>query len=203
MLTIALALAITAHNADPACPCRVDPLADLSNGTHIRVSLGKGLAPFQLYDLPAEHGSAHCSAYDSTMAGSCAEADGTPKAGRPLWCGRAWCYVDQEKCKHSTFDFIRSENFPSRGLFFSYRTCGSGSEFFSEHNPRSLRGVEPYKRLTVAIPAMDFPMHFKRDPTTGAVATGTGPLYLDDSVPWEGSMINFLEGLRTYTMFGP
>ena len=37
---------------------------------------------------------------------------------------------------------------------------------------------------------MDYPLHFKRD-AAGEVVTGIGELYRNDSVPWEGSIIDY------------
>ena len=52
----------------------------------------------------------------------------------------------------------------------------------------------------VGLPAMDYPMHYKRN-ATGHVVTGIGELYFDDSVPWEGSMIDYLDALLAISPF--
>ena len=76
-------------------------------------------------------------------------------------------------------------------LFYSYSTCGTdASSWISFNTQAAVAG----QTLRVAVPTLDYPLHFKRD-AEGNIVTGIGPLYRDDSVPWEGSMINYLSDM--------
>ena len=52
----------------------------------------------------------------------------------------------------------------------------------------------------MGIPAMDYPMHFKRA-ADGSVLTGIGPEYFDEGVPWEGSMISYMDAIVEESIF--
>jgi len=84
-------------------------------------------------------------------------------------------------------------------LLLLYRTCAADDtgDFALEYSKATT--TIPYdgsgEVFRVGIPTMVYPMHFKRD-ATGAVVLGVeDPLYFDDSVPWEGIMIDYMDAL--------
>ena len=113
------------------------------------------------------------------------------------------CYVDPQNCRLSEHDiqgttlFYSSSSF-IQPLYFSYGTCGedSGYEFSEALHARAGQG----EVVVVGIPAMDYPMHFKRA-ADGSVLTGIGPEYFDDGVPWEGSMISYMDAILEGSIF--
>ena len=85
-------------------------------------------------------------------------------------------------------------------IFYSFGTCSDGIPTTGESlaylaATDSIATIGAGQMLQVAIPTMDFPIHFKRD-ASGAVVLGVeDDLYYDDSVPWEGSMINYMDAI--------
>lgn len=159
--------------ANPACPCievRHEP-----SGTSCDANS----------TIPPQHGSSQCAPWDDGLAPHCHESGSNQQS----WCSLAWCYVDLDKCRASPVAFTASGIVP--GLYYSYSTCNASAQAYRQFLTTSnVAG----KVLRVAIPSMDYPMHFKRD-ATGAVVTGVGPLYRDDAVRWEGAMIEYMDAL--------
>lgn len=116
-------------------------------------------------------------------------AVGQPACQSPLpppWCEDFWCYVDPAECWSSPYYFRRSLEFPQVAAFFSIDTCeqvvnGTGETDISAYLASNAATGET---LRVGIPSMWPPYHFKRD-TRGVPQSGTGPLYYDETVPWE------------------
>jgi len=142
-----------------------------------------------------DYGSNGCQAYDVDLSGSHGCATDSP----PSWCASAWCYVDMEACRRSGIDMSGTRIFEDLKLYYSYGTCDmtmdeeTEASLAFEHDANPITTQAQGEVLTVGIPTMDYPIHFKRD-STGALALGNeDPLYYDDSVPWEGTMIEFLD----------
>lgn len=115
----------------------------------------------------------------------------TNRNNAPSSCNLPWCYVDPVVCKTSSLVYSRTVLFFPLKLYYSYATCSSGKQQFrQEHRSAIANGMH----WNIALPALDYPMHFKRD-ADGAVVTGIGPLYRNDSVPWEGSMISYVNDM--------
>jgi hypothetical protein len=137
----------------------------------------------------ATNTSARCAPWDRGRGPHCPVG----QAGA-AFCDASWCYVDAERCRGSTHVFAAST--VDADAFYSYSTCNESGRAWWDY--QAIQAVEG-RVLRVAIPSMDYPMHFKRDPATGEVATGVGPLYRDDSVPFEGSMIQYLDAVLQHS----
>ena len=189
---------------DPACPC-IDAAPLFAEANLImssRQTVMHNCSAGSIFDvggqfgcLPPDYGSLSCQKWDEPLF-SCTE---NPAA----WCQMPWCYVDRDACMRSDLDIQGSLMFTKlqRRLFYSYGTCGQSGDplaFASTFNPitQELAG----ETLQVGIPTMDYPMHFKRN-GDGNVVTGTGELFYDNSVPWEGSMIQYMDAILELSNF--
>ena len=191
-------LAATSANFDPDCPCIdvsqlfVDAGLQAEHGSdHCTVGsivdyeLPRDVANKTAFCHPIGYGSLTCQAWDAgyPLPHECGHTNA------PQWCQHSWCYVDKNACRRSDNDVQGTLSFPEMAgsLFFSYGTCGTDAEdalSYATHKA-PIRNVKIGEVLTVGIPAMDYPMHYKRD-GNGSVVTGIGELYFDESVPWEG-----------------
>ena len=196
-----LSAVITRWAADPACPC-IDArelIPPGANRSELLVAITRANPP--LYVYPPDYGSTLCDTWDATLEPYCVNADGSSVEAPASYCPKAWCYVDLQACKRSEHDVSRSLRFPELGtLHFSYGTCGSNASL-DTYRDSTLLPIVPGSVLDVVIPGMRHPQHFKRHPD-GSVARGIGPLYFDASIPWEGSMINYMEALIRTTPWG-
>ena len=193
----------SAEAQDSLCPCvessspLLSTLSDVSGSGDgfdcVDFTPEPGLfVPTHCY--PAAYGSS-CAPWDSALPPSC----NTTHA--PSWCALSWCYVDKNACKATTHDIQRSVYFPSRrDLFFSYGTCqpdGNMFDFANYQQKVDLGGVD----LVVSIPGLAFPTHFKRNENGEVIAGGSatlGTMYSDESVPFEGAIIDYLEALQPF-----
>ena len=85
--------------------------------------------------------------------------------------------------------------FRSIGLFYSYATCGGDHSAFT-----SFELASNQQQLVVVIPSIAYsPYHYKRDQPGGAPLTSSAPYelshYRDDSVPWEGVLVQYFAKL--------
>jgi len=157
-----------------------------------------GLEETTTYCYPAGYGSNGCQAYDASGHAPPHACGGTSP---PSWCSWSWCYVDKQTCRTSEMDLQGSLQFVGlQGtLYWSYLTCPQ------EHDVNDVRAAASYanniaglgtgQTIQVGMPAMDYPTHFKRN-SSGAVVTGIDDeLYYDDSVPWEGSIVDFMDAI--------
>jgi len=212
----ALSLATASVAYDPTCPCitvdwrGVQQSAVLAfHSAHNTSSYGiaregeplcganefryaerKGTVP-PVHCFPMEYGSGRCGAWDLGLLGC--------SSGQP--CSLPWCYVHAETCRRSNNVIIKSGYFPEfPKLFFSYDTCAQGLStsatrdiYMSESD--GFLGFSVDHPLRVVIPALDYPMHFKRAPDGTVVTDSSSALYYDDSVPFEGSIISYLSAV--------
>ena len=206
---------------DPTCPCidvsslfgeylattavasllRTQGQEDCQDGDILgpHVSVDHGLTGDDRFCYPITYGSNGCQAYDALLKGdyACNTAEGVDP---PSWCASAWCFVDMEACRRSDLSMSGANSWEDiTPYFFSYGTCAADDtvDFALEYSKATT--TIPYdgsgEVFRVGIPTMVWPMHFKRD-ATGAVVLGVeDPLYFDDSVPWEGIMIDYMDAL--------
>jgi len=143
---------------------------------------------------PPNYGTSGCAAYDVDLAGDHVCGSSSP----PSWCASAWCYVDMEACRRSGLDVQGTVLFDGLNLYYSYGTCldteeGQEAALAFQRDGSPIATFGQGEVLAVGIPYMDYPTHFKRD-SDGAVLIGVDhEVYFDDSVKWEGSMIDFLD----------
>ena len=153
-----------------------------------------GMNSQEYHCYPPDYGLSGCDAYDVDLAGDHVCATDSP----PSWCASAWCFVDMETCRRSGLDVQGTVLFDDLHLFYSYGTCldteeGQEAALAYQRDSSPIATVGQGEVLTVGIPTMDYPLHFKRDPD-GAVLIGVdNEAYYDDSVQWEGTMIDFLD----------
>ena len=142
---------------------------------------------------PAGYGSS-CTPWDTMLPPDCNTTH------PPGWCALSWCYVDKDACKTTTHGIQRSVLFPSRrDLFFSYSTCQpeNADAFMNARNGANLGGIN----LVVSIPGLAYPTHFKRiesSSAVGIVQTANETIYSDESIPFEGAIIDYLEALKPF-----
>ena len=93
------------------------------------------------------------------------------------------------------------------GLFYSYATCGGDHSAFTTFE--LLQQASNQHQLVVVIPSIAYsPYHYKRDQPGGAPLTSSAPYelshYRDDSVPWEGILVEYFAKLAgsSYTGLG-
>ena len=136
--------------------------------------------------LPVSYGSEGCARHDLDVHPSCKVEN------PPDFCQDSFCYVDPEKCKLSPEIFGLSELFPGSQLYHSYSTCNS-----TETNWMLFQSTEPLenKTVTLAIPNIWYPGHYKLN-ADGDVAEENGPEYYNNSIPWVGWIVDYLEAVR-------
>ena len=71
------------------------------------------------------YGGDVCAPYDQHLPPYCADDSGKPVVGAEEWCGKAWCWVDQDNCAVANTNF--ESNFPLTKMHWSYETCGDGA----------------------------------------------------------------------------
>jgi len=181
------------------CPCidATEALSVLSNcvredyETSPGILINRGVN--EINCVPLSYGS-FCQSHDLINDPSCFSGDSQNSTNVdlfkkqtdliPEYCSKQWCYVDEKKCKESSELLYQSDSTVPSNLFHSYTTCGSGADSWLDfHTTKSVRN----KVIQVTIPAIRFPMHYKTK--DGKVDES---LYSDDSVPFEGWIIDYL-----------
>lgn len=174
------------------CPCVItkDLLEVNSSNNCSVITYGDGLKTTQPC-LSTNYGSTSCTTHDlnePTISGC-----GKDNSSSPRFCYESWCYVDYEKCRRSNHAQHKSTLFP--GLYYSYDTCNATGNFYFEHTTTSnLRGAN----ISVVIPGSLFPYHYKRT-AEGEIASYEGPEYYNDTIPYQGSIIDYMDKLQTLT----
>lgn len=173
------------------CPCLDQSIVHAM--THANNHSCVAIAGSMIYDIPSGYG-AGCAAHDEDDGPGCTDADA------PVWCERAWCYVDAEACRAtSDVSFARSVLFHDSGLSYSYEACG-GDVYSYADVARYLRTkAKGGITLKAALPTVtQFPAHFKRhaqtrEPLSNAEGAAVLESYLrNDSIPWEGAVVDYL-----------
>lgn len=181
---------------DEECPC-IDSSPILSKlafgGQNCSFATGAALAATSdLTCYPFTYGASRCAAHDQDMAPFCNDPDNLAD-----FCPDLFCFVDPEKCRWSSIRFFKSNYFSTAGLFYSYSTCNN-----SRVNPFvDVATTAAFQNTTikVAIPGSLFPYHYKRT-SDGDIGTFNGPEYFDDTIPFEGSIIDYLDAVRLNNM---
>lgn len=121
-------------------------------------------------------------------------------------CRQPWCYVNATVCRLSTVAMRKSQmrwksDMMPQGLYYSYGACGAGT---SLGNLQHLSSLANFKRrpLRIAMPSFgQEPIHYKLGPSGKPMTAVTSPLfesiYTNDSIPWHGSMPDFLRRLES------
>jgi hypothetical protein len=86
-------------------------------------------------------------------------------------------------------------------LYFSYATCGGARENW-EAFQATLRTAQ--RTLLTVVPSMAYdPYHFKVDPSSGnAFASHNEPVYQDDTSPFQGVIVDYLNALASLSYSG-
>jgi hypothetical protein len=146
-----------------------------------------------------------CLQHDLMHNPTCQDLDGTKK-----FCLNSWCYVDKETCKTSSIECIYHSEWLNAGsnsfipepgvdLFYSYTTCNSTDAGWEEFkavgaNNQVLGGIPIISTASYVVS----PMVYKTD-INGEVLVAGSPEYKNDSVPFEGVYISYMEELINYT----
>jgi hypothetical protein len=136
---------------------------------------------------PVTHGSQTCQPHDLTVDPICLSND------PPSYCTESWCYVDVEKCKDSSELLFQSDLFTEslgQKLFYSYSTCNASDSWHSCRSTEVLDG----RSISVTIPEVWAPAHYKLA-ADGNIALSTGSEYFDDSIPWQGWVVDYLDAI--------
>ena len=75
------------------------------------------------------YGGDVCAPYDQHLPPYCADDSGKPVVGAEEWCGKAWCWVDQDNCAIAA---TLSTYWPLAKVSWSYETCGAKNEYAEE-----------------------------------------------------------------------
>ena len=181
-----------------ACPCiDVSHLLAAATTENCTLHMAAEGIPQDPVCYPVGYGS-WCQAWDHGVA-SCNAANPA------FYCTQSWCYVDHERCRRSEYDLTGTKLWPSLvgELYFSYGSCGSSDAARVDYNQAFDEDVGVHRALSVVIPAPNYPWHFKREPSSGALCGWEQrelqwcvDLAWDGSVAWEGAMIDYLERVR-------
>jgi len=119
------------------------------------------------------------------------------------YCFQAWCYVDRDKCKRDSSQevfasgyFSSSNDATHNSLFYSYTTCNSSAQDWLDYQDATARldnDVLGGASLYVTVPAFyQTPYYYKTNNTGG---TERGDEYYNDSVPFEGLYMDYMQDL--------
>ncbi|KAL7546227.1 hypothetical protein ACHAWF_009562 [Thalassiosira exigua] len=183
------------------CPC-ANETETLSSLSDRRCRLPSGLDGIQLNlggsCVPFSYGSSRCLQHDLAHDPLC-RADDAAERLIPEYCFRPWCFVDAAICKRESYERVyRSKYFDSESggdLFYSYTVCNSTAKDWFSVEPdvvgsTKLGGIA----LEVVVPSYKYPALFKRG-DKGEVLTETGDEYYNESIPFEGAYMNYLEDI--------
>jgi len=188
------------------CPC-IDAVQVLSSleKRSCQTSSGESgilLTPELASCVPLYYGSNFCLQHDLLFSPVCQDLDETK-----TYCLRRWCYVDLDVCKTNSSDRVyRSDYFGSTSglifddsggidLYYSYTTCNSTGADWERYKKEQLpadKVLGAVSLLSLATNVM--PFGFKRGPT-GDILSSTSPAYKNDSVPYQGVYIDYINEL--------
>jgi len=134
--------------------------------------------------FPTSYGSSFCSAH---VESPCTlQFDKNPSA--------QWCYVDYKKCKWSNETLYKSRIFKDlNGLYFSFSTCNpswDSTRTETLFTTSSSSNIKEGMTLRVSIPESSLSLHYKK--VNGEILNGTVKELYDDSIPWEGAAIDYM-----------
>ena len=144
--------------------------------------------------VPLSFGSNYCAAHDIMNDPECM----TRGVISQELCNVPFCYVDSDSCRLSDGNerVYRSSYFGldhDVDVFYSYTTCNSTfNDYTYEPSISTLNGMN----ILATVPTAYFPPYtFKRD-NDGNILTIAGEEYYNDSIPFEGVLINYLNALQ-------
>lgn len=145
---------------------------------------------------PHSYGSNNCLPYDLMHDPRCNTMFDSPD----IYCSRPWCYVDKSSCQFSSDERLyRSNYFPREDgvdLFYSYTTCDSSSGDTKLMIPQKKKQPLGGTTLMATSPYYYCPPYmFKRDSMTDEILTVGGDEYYNNSIPFEGVLVNYLNQL--------
>ena len=152
------------------------------------VPFSKGGFGAGLFCYPKSYGSSSCVAHDQGLDPYC-----DPTQPQAAHCALPWCYVDPVTCKESTENMYRSHMFSdeTQSLMYSYSTCGAdASDWINLASFEILAG----RTIIGTVPQIQLPYHVKYL-DDGSLADPIGAEYLDDSLPWQGALRDYLDAL--------
>ena len=197
-----LPLLARGQTAQAECPCvsaRAQLPQDSSGCLSVTCDSPLSNLTHSLGCVSADYGSDTCGAWDQSMP----ECQGS---NPPSHCAQKWCYVDPTLCRSSSLRYQKSSYYPTiSGLFYSYATCGGDHSAFESFE--RLQQASAQHQLTVVVPSVAYaPYHFKRDRPGGEPLTSSASYelshYRDDSVPWEGLLIEYFAKLAASSYSG-
>ena len=162
----------TVNTGSPECPC-IDSVFPLTT----------------LY--PEDFGASFCAQHDIIAQDPLCMSE-TP----PDYCAEQWCYIDIQKCKRSSEGYFQSDSAPSSGLYYSYSTCNSTVDPWKAHLTTSKLQDE---FIGVVIPGFWAPAHYKLTESGEIAEWDSEAEYYNDTVPWRGWIIDYLEALAEST----
>ena len=143
-----------------------------------------------------DYGSNNCMAHDLEVDSRCLKNNNDEPP--PSFCFETWCYVDPTRCKTSKHWYYKSDLLPDSGAFYSYSACNSTADpWLDLHSTAALENIT----LKVLLPAVWYPYHYK-ETETGEPAGFYGPEYFNDTVPWKGADIDYLNAIKDISNIG-
>mmetsp|Transcript_383 Transcript_383/g.621 ORF Transcript_383/g.621 Transcript_383/m.621 type:complete len:507 (-) Transcript_383:907-2427(-) len=162
--------------------------------TGIRLGLGGSC-------VPTSYGSSQCLQHDLHDDPACiSDGDGTI----PAYCFQPWCYVNADVCARDSKERVyRSSYFSFDSgvdIFYSYSTCNSTStadDWREVVNGKVTDVNMDLGQIAIKanIPDYQFPLVYKRDPTSEESLSVTGSEYYDNNIPYEGIYPIMMENL--------
>ena len=121
----------------------------------------------------------------------------------PKWCYVAWCYVDNEKCFTSNFEYKREEGirFKDGDLFYSFETCGP---FKPEWGTASFDAKTHPSNFVFdgVIPAPEYPWSYLEDENGEVIDDLDTESYWNGTGTYKGAIIDYIDELTLRSAFG-
>ena len=177
-------------NAD--CPC-IDSTTILARTSNCEIhsvennSTEPGVLVNAVNCFPLTYGANTCDTHDLQVDPVCIQNPDVPH------CNNPWCYVDMEKCSKSQ-DLVYRTNVFTEKLYYSYSTCGSSADDWLDFDTTKVF-MNQNQTLRVALPTSYWPVHFKVDPTTGEDVKFDAPEYYDNTIPWQGWIVDYFNAV--------
>ena len=150
--------------------------------------------------LPLDYGVGECKRHDENMPPNCNGEN------PPSYCFDAWCYVDGDACRTSTYKYFKAGYFSDRD--YSYQSCGTQNSEYHNNADKfaNLKG----KTLSVALPQVNYPYMYlenyidadgdygRGDPESIAL-DGYGNDYIGISVGYLKNLANAMDFKLNFT----
>jgi len=162
--------------------------------------------------IPVTYGSSSCMQHDMSRNPLCLvdnyNISNQDAVLLPEFCRESWCYVDSTLCRDSSESFMRTDIFrdllEANSLYYSYSTCNS-TDYYTDHDFATTLSTKG-KFISVVVPDMLSPSHYK-EAFDNDEADGDGDglslvLYENDTVPWKGWVIEYLNDVLDMSDIG-